>query len=169
MTRVFVVAIGLLISGSAAAEDPRVLDDDSQNLKRDILNLDRDLRVLEEKTLYPAPTQVAVFVAMDIGAFFKLENVRVEIDGREIAQHAYTEAETSALVRGATQQLYVGNAAPGTHQLIAIFTGRGPHDRAYRRAASLDFDQNSGPRNIELRVGDGENRQQPYFAASLAP
>lgn len=164
-----VAAIGLLASACAAAEDVRTLDQDSQNLKRQILDLDRDLRVLEDLALHPAPTRVAIFVAMDIGAFFKLESVRVELDGREIAQHAYSDEETAALVRGATHQVYLGNLAAGTHQIIAVFTGKGPHERAYRRAVSLDLEPASGPRNIELRVGDGQDRQQPEFTAGVRP
>ncbi|MDB5971877.1 MAG: helix-turn-helix, AraC type [Hydrocarboniphaga sp.] len=172
MTRVLALVVCALAGSMAAAEaaeDARLVDDDSQNLKREILELDRDLRVLEDQTLYPAPTRVAVFVAMDIGAFFKLQSLRIQLDGREVAQHTYTDAETAALIRGATQQLYVGNAAGGAHQLLAVFTGIGPHGRPYRRAASLDFDQSAGPRNIELRVGDGENRQQPEFTARVWP
>ena len=162
-------AVCLLASGLASAEDPRVLDQDSQALKRQILDLDRDLRVLEDLTLHPTDTRIAIFVAMDIGAFFELESVKVELDNREIARHEYTKAETDALIRGAAHEVYVGNLSAGTHQLLAVFTGKGPHGRDYRRAVSLDLQPANGPRNVELRVGDWQDPQKPQFSAQVKP
>lgn len=162
-------ALWLFASSIAAAEDPRVLDADSQALKRQILDLDRDLRVLEDITLHPAESRIAIFVAMDIGAFFKLESVKVEIDNQPVAQHDYSDPEAAALIRGAAQQLYVGNLASGPHQVLAVFTGKGPHGRAYRRAVNLDLEPASGPRNVELRVGDWQDPQKPQFSAGVRP
>ncbi|WP_428310448.1 AraC family transcriptional regulator [Hydrocarboniphaga sp.] len=164
-----VAAIWLCAGGIAAAEDARVLDADSQALKRQILELDRDLRVLEDLTLHPADSRIAIFVAMDIGAFFKLESVKVELDNREIARHDYTDAETDALIRGAAHEVYVGNLSSGPHQLLAVFTGKGPHGRDYRRAVNLDLQPASGPRNVELRVGDWQDPQKPQFSAQVKP
>jgi hypothetical protein len=164
-----VAALCLLASRIASAEDARALDADSQALKRQILDLDRDLRVLEDLTLHPAPARLAIFVAMDIGAFFKLESVKVELDDREIAQHDYSDAEAAALVRGATHEVYVGNLAAGPHQVMAVFTGQGPHGRAYRRAVNLDLAPANGPRNVELRVGDWQDPQKPQFSAGVKP
>src|SRR6185437_12608738 len=43
------------------------VDEQVQSLKSDVLDLNRDLFVLEQELLYPANTQVAVFVSMDAG------------------------------------------------------------------------------------------------------
>src|SRR5262245_66348293 len=48
---------------SAAA----ALDDRIQDVKSEMIRLNRDLMVLEEELLFPAKTQVAVFVSMDVG------------------------------------------------------------------------------------------------------
>lgn len=152
---------------ASAADDFAALDEASQNFKRDVLALNRDLLVLEEQTLTPDAGQIAVFVAMDLGAFFDVETLRVQIDGRQVSEYHYTDPEIEALIKGGTQRLYVGNLADGPHELVAVFTGRGPHGRDYRRAASLQFDKARGPRRVELRIVDTENRQQPDFAARI--
>ena len=57
------------------APDTRALDEEIQALKKDVVDLNRDLFVLEEELLFPANTQVAVFLSMDVGEFFALDSV----------------------------------------------------------------------------------------------
>jgi hypothetical protein len=52
---------------------------------------------------------------------------------------------------------------PGEHELVAVFTGQGPHTRDYRRAASLVFEKGIGPKYIELTISDRVSKQQPEF------
>src|SRR6185437_1851030 len=94
-------------SSPPAATPP--VDEQVQSLKSDVLDLNRDLFVLEQELLYPANTQVAVFVAMDAGTFFALDSVQLKIDGKEVADYLYTPREVHALVQGGVQRLYVGN------------------------------------------------------------
>ena len=49
-------------AASAASLDSRI-----QDAKGDVIRLNRDLLVLEEELLFPANTQVAVFLSMDVG------------------------------------------------------------------------------------------------------
>jgi hypothetical protein len=51
----------------------------------------------------------------------------------------------------------------GEHELVAIFTGEGPHERDYRRGASLTFDKNIGAKYVELTISDREQKLQPEF------
>ena len=174
--RCLATAFGLIAAGvvapvlaQATASADASLEADSQAFKHEALDLERDLRQLETARLYPAPNRIEVFVSTDIGAFFKLETVRVELDGKTIAEHRYSDAEAAVLIRGAAQQLHVGTATSGTHQLLAVFTGQGPGGRQYRRGASVDFTQANKPSLIDLRVIDGEGPQQPAFSAKVLP
>lgn len=170
--RLLLGVAALLAAGTAAAQAGAGaggdLDVAAQDLKRRALELNRDLLVQQEATLYPAATQLAVFVAADLGSFFELESLKLSIDGQQLAEHRYSAAEANALFKGGTQQLYVGNLADGRHELLAVFSGRGAH-RPIRRAVPLAFDKQPGARQIELRVGDGESRQEPAFSARLWP
>ncbi len=38
-------------------------------------------------------TQVAVFLSMDVGEFFSLDSVQLEVDGKEVSNYLYTERE----------------------------------------------------------------------------
>jgi invasion protein IalB len=139
------------------------VDEQVQSLKSDVLNLNRDLFVLEQELLYPANTQVAVFVSMDAGTFFALDTVQLKIDGKEVADYLYTPREVHALVQGGVQRLYVGNLKVGKHELVAFFTGKGPHNLDYTRGATLEFQKDIGAKYLELTITDDQKKLQPQF------
>ena len=142
---------------------PAPVDEQVQSLKSDVLDLNRDLFVLEQELLYPANTQVAVFVAMDAGTFFALDSVQLKIDGKEVANYLYTPREVNALVQGGVQRLYVGNLKVGKHELVAFLTGKGPHARDYTRGATLQFQKDIGAKYLELTITDDQSKLQPQF------
>jgi hypothetical protein len=146
-----------------SATDTRGLDQDIQGLKKDVVDLNRDLFVLEEELLFPANTQVAVFISMDVGDFFQLDAVTLKIDQKEVANYLYTPREVEALAKGGVQRLYIGNLKAGQHELVAFFSGQGPHERDYRRGATLKFEKGIGAKYLELKINDRQRRQQPEF------
>jgi len=152
-----------LVAAAGDAGSFRTLDEEVQDLKKLAVDLNRDLFLLEEELLFPANTQVAIFVSMDVGEFFALDSVEVLLDDKNVSNYLYTEREVDALIRGGVQRVYVGNVRAGEHELVAFFTGAGPHDRDYRRGASLTFDKGIGPKYIELTISDSENALQPEF------
>lgn len=139
------------------------LDDRIQDVKADVIRLNRDLLILEEELLFPANTQVAVFVSMDVGKLFALESVKIKLDGKDVANYLYTPAEVQALHRGGVQRIYVGNLKAGEHELVAFFTGQGPHTRDYKRGATVKFQKGTEPKYIELRIRDSTGKLQPEF------
>ena len=147
-----------------AAAEVRTVDQDVQALKKQLIDLNRDLFKLEEELLYPASTQVAVFVSMNVGTFFALDSVTLKVDDKEVANYLYTEREVEALHRGGVQKLYLGNLKAGEHELVAVFTGKGPHERDYRRGTTLRFDKAVGAKYVELRITDRDAALQPEFA-----
>ena len=154
-------------AAAAAAPEPTGLDARVQQLKADVIRLNRDLLVLEEELLYPAGTQVALFVSMDVGKLFDLESVQIKLGDTLVATHLYTSQEVQALHRGGVQRVYVGNLRAGKHQVTAFFTGRGPHERDYKRGTTLEFDKGTEPRYIELRIRDAQAKLQPEFDVKI--
>ncbi len=67
-----------------ATPDTRALDEEIQSIKKDAVDLNRDLFVLEEELLFPANTQVAVFLSMDVGEFFALDTVELRVDDKQV-------------------------------------------------------------------------------------
>lgn len=148
---------------AAKREKFRSLDEDVQSLKKEVLDLNRDLFLLEEELLFPANSQVAFFISMDVGEYFDLDSVNLKIDGKEVANYLYTEREADALVRGGVHRVHMANLKTGEHELIATFVGSGPHSRDYRRGATLSFDKGIGAKYIELEITDRVKKQQPEF------
>ncbi|MDE2300073.1 MAG: AraC family transcriptional regulator [Burkholderiales bacterium] len=150
-------------AGAASAAAASNLDDRIQDTKHDVIELNRDLLVLEEELLFPANTQVALFVSMDVGKLFELDSVQIKLDDKLVASYLYTPLEVQALHRGGMQRVYLGNLRSGAHELVAFFTGKGPHERDYKRGTTVKFDKGSGAKYIELRIQDSMDKLQPEF------
>jgi hypothetical protein len=153
-------------AGAAVAPDAadfKTLDQEVQGLKKDVIDLNKDLFVLEEELLFPANTQVALYVSMDVGTFFALDSVTVRIDNKEVKNYLYTAREADALLKGGVQQIYLGNLKVGKHELVAFFTGKGPGERDYKRGATIKFDKGVGAKYLELKITDRVAKHQPEF------
>jgi hypothetical protein len=174
------MAAAIMLIGTVRAQEPtpaapapaadatsdastRGLDQQIQDLKKDVIDLNKDLFVLEEELLFPANTQVAVFVSVDVGDFFALDSISLKIDNRDVTNYLYTPREVAALLKGGVQRLYVGNLKAGEHELVAFFNGKGPHDRNYKRGANLKFEKGVGAKYLELKVTDHAHAQEPEF------
>jgi hypothetical protein len=161
------VSAALTPGAPASAPVAGTLDGRIQDVKSDVIKLNRDLLVLEEELLFPANTQVALFVSMDVGKMFQLDSVQVKLDDKVIANYLYTALEVEALHRGGVQRVYLGNLKNGQHELIAFFTGKGPHERDYRRGANVKFEKTGEAKYIELRIQDSAGKLQPEFDVKL--
>jgi hypothetical protein len=149
--------------------NPAALGSQMEGIKRDLVELKRDLVVLEEDLLYPASTQVAVFLSMDVGEFFALDSVTLKLNGKDVTHYLYTEKQADALFRGGVQRLFVGNVKQGENQLTAFFTGKGPEGRDYRRATTVTFEKSFEPSYVELKISDSTAKYQPEFVATVSP
>jgi len=150
-------------AGAASGPEAATLDGRIQDVKNDVIKINRDLLVLEEELLFPASTQVALFVSMDVGKMFELDSVQVKLDDKVVASYLYTPLEVQALHRGGVQRVYLGNLKVGNHELVAFFTGKGPHERDYKRGTTVKFDKSTDPKYIELRITDSSAKLQPEF------
>ena len=151
------------LSADALSGADLSLDEEVQSIKARTLELNRDLFILEEELLFPDNTQVAVFLSLDIGEFFTLDAVKLTVDGTVVGNYLYTDRQVDALRRGGVHRLYMGNMKVGEHEVVAVFTGRGPSGRDYRRATSINFEKTRGAKHLELQIVDSENQRQPEF------
>lgn len=159
----FVAPVTTLQAEGESTANLKTVDQDVQALKKQLIDLNRDLFKLEEELLYPASTQVAVFLSVDVGTFFALDSVTLKVDDKEVANYLYTEREVEALHRGGVQKLYLGNLKAGEHEITAFFVGKGPHERDYRRGTTLKVEKAVGAKYVELRISDREAALQPEF------
>jgi len=153
-----------LFSVSVFAAQAPGLDQEIQDIKQQTLALNRDLFILEEELLFPDNTQVAVFLSLDVGEFFALDAVKLTIDGTVVTHYLYTERQVGALQRGGVHRLYMGNLKAGEHEIVAVFTGKGPSGRDYRRGTQLVIQKTTGAKSLELKITDSTDKRQPEFA-----
>jgi len=159
-------AQGAVDSRAEAQESVNALSLEIQDLKESVITLNKNLRVLEEDLLFPANTQVTVFLSLDVGKYFSLDSVKLKLDGKIVASHNYTQRELVALARGGVHRLHVANLSVGDHNIAAFFTGMGPSGREYKRGTSLEISKESGPKYVELKISDSTLKLQPEFTVA---
>lgn len=158
----------LAASGTGWSEEPSKIDQEMEDVKKALVDLKRDLVILEEDLLFPASSQVSVFLSMDVGDLFQLDAVSLKLNGKEVTHHLYTDKQVDALYRGGVQKLFVGNVKQGDNRVTAFFTGRGPAGRDFRRATTVEFEKTFEPTFIELAISDETADYQPEFKAAVS-
>jgi hypothetical protein len=131
-----------------------------ERLKKEVLTLNRELFILEEDLLFPANTQVSVFVSVDIGRFFTLDSVELKLNNEDVAGFLYTQRQRESLEQGGIQRLFKGNLKTGRHQITAIFIGLDQEQRTVKRAVTHEFEKEDDAVMIELKVEDNSRNLQ---------
>lgn len=155
------LCVSRVMAEPVAATPP--LNTQLEALKNTSLELNKNLLLLEEDLLFPASTQVGVYLSMDTGQFFELDSVKLTIDDQLVASHLYTHQQTQALHRGGVQRLHLGNLKKGQHEITAIFVGRGPDKSEYKRGATYSYFKDEKAGVLELRIRDESRTLQPTF------
>lgn len=158
-------AITLTVASFSAKSQEAPLSNQIETLKKALIELNRDLFILEEDLLFPSSTQIAVYLSVDVGTYFSLDAVELKIDNDTVTHYLYTEKQINALYRGGIQRLYMGNVSQGSHELTAFFIGYGPENREYKRAVTLTFDKEDDAKAVELKIIDSSAKHQPEFTA----
>lgn len=151
-----------LLPASHAADPTRAANRDLQALKQGVLELNRELTALEQQLLFPS-TQLGVFLSIDVGTPIRLVDINLQVDGKNVAYHFYTDTEFQALTKGGIHRVYTGNIGSGEHTLKATITGYDPQGKDYQRTTAYKFVKAAGRKMIELKVVDDiESRQHKF-------
>lgn len=175
LLQITLLMLGALLATSLVFANPpasdagqqKTLNKKIESLKNEVLQLNKDLFILEEDLLFPANTQFSVFLSVDTAQLFSLDSVQVRIDDKIVANHLYTERELQALKRGGVQRLYIGNLTSGQHELVAYFTGQGPSKRDFKRGTTLKIDKTTEPQFVELKIIGNTTKEQPEFSVKV--
>ena len=164
----FGVLLWAWVSGSFAEEISREqikgLDEQVQDIKKDVMGISTELTQLEEKLIYPSNTQVSVFVSFEEGAKFRLDAVKIKIDGKDVSHHIYTFKELEALQNGGVQRLYTGNIRTGEHTLDVSINAKSSGGSVDLQTSSHKFTKSVEPKLIEvILAGSGTSSQRIGF------
>jgi len=147
-------------ANEVSREQIKGLDEQVQDIKKDVLNLSSELARLEEKLLFPSNTQVSLFISMHEGDDFRLDSVQLKLDEKVVAQHLYSFRELEALQSGGVQRLYLGNIKTGDHDLVVSYTGKAPAGGEYNRSGSYSVSKDVGPKFVEIKIAGPESTEQ---------
>jgi hypothetical protein len=137
------------------------LDGELQAIKEEILEINRDILLLEELSLYPYGQQLIVLVSVANNSPGSPDAIALQLDGQTVSQHSYTGGEGAALQAGGVHRLYTGRLTDGEHQLEVSVAGRQSGDRSFRQQRSVTITKVPGRKYLELHLGPGENPSEP--------
>ena len=160
------IAMALIFCGSLTAvgaqelsgNDMRSLDGQVQEIKSDVLNIASELGNLEERLLYPSNTQLALFVSIAQDEQFRLDAVKLEIDGQLATHHIYSFQELEALQKGGVQRIFTGNVVTGGHELRVTVLGKLENGQDFNLSDSFSFNKGVKPKALGIELtGSGAN------------
>lgn len=165
--------IGMWVVTSAAeeiatreitGEQIKAIDRQVQDIKNDVLGISTGITLLEEKLIYPANTRISIFLTVAQVDKFRLDAVKIKMDGGAAADHNYTSHELEALQHGGVQRIYIGNIRTGGHELEVALTGKSTSNNDYQQKASYKFTKDAGAKLIEISVaGPGSGNEAIVF------
>lgn len=159
-TLVLAASMTAALAQPAAKEQVKGLDEQVQDIKKDVLAISTELLQLEEKLLYPSNTQVSLFLSLAADMKLRVDSVKLKIGGQDVAHHIYTYKELEALRSGGIQRLHTSNLRTGEHQLEVTVIGKTADNGEYRQVASRTITKSIEPKLVEIVLNSpGSGRQ----------
>ena len=162
-----IMCIFAINSGLHAEVSQADLADKADKLKEQVLELNQELFVLEEDLLFPLDSQIHVFVTIEDDFIFKMNSVKLELDGKVVSNYLYTEKETQVLQRGGVQQIYAGKMITGKHKLMVTFSGKAASFRDYKRISSIPVTKTKKTKFVELKIKASKSDKQPVLLVKV--
>ena len=158
-TRVVLVALFAVFAGAAHSEglsgdNMKSLDGQVQEIKSDVLDIASELQNLEERLLYPSGTQLSIFVTVEEGKPFRLDAVKIEINGELATHHIYSFNELEALQKGGVQRAYTGNVTTGDHELLVTVMGKTDGGEDFSRTNTFSFAKGVKPKTLGITLAE---------------
>ena len=142
-------------SADMSREQIKGLDEQVQEIKKDVLAISTELQRLEEKLLYPSNTQVSVFISVENDSQYNPDAIQIKMDNKKVAYHIYSFKEVDALRRGGVQRIYTGNIKHGDHQLEISLIGKVDGNSESTKKSSFTINKGIGPKLVEISLGSG--------------
>ena len=142
---------GFLGAEEVTKEQIKGLDEQVQEIKKDVLAISADLNQLEEKLIYPSDTQLAFFVSLESDSNFQPDAIKIKLDGKDVAHYIYSYKEVEAMQRGGVQRVFVGNVRTGEHRLDVISLGKSGGSQSTDQATHV-LNNGVGPQFLEIKL-----------------
>jgi hypothetical protein len=137
------------------------LDSELQAIKEEILAINRDMRALEEISMYPQGQQMVVLVSIAAGSGLSAARITLNVDGQIVSRHDYSEQESNALLKGGVHRLYSGGVSEGEHRVEVSLSGYRTRKKPFTQRNSTTIHKVPGRKYLELHLGPGERKSEP--------
>ena len=132
-------------------EQIKGLDEQVQDIKKDVLGISTELNLLEEKLLFPSNTQISFFVSVVKDSGFDPDAIELKLDDKDVAHHIYSFKEVEALHKGGVQKVFTGNVRTGEHKLQVTVIGKKGGSKS-NETASHTVTKGVGPQLVEITL-----------------
>ena len=143
--------VGLAGAEEVTKEQIKGLDEQVQEIKKDVLSISAELNLLEEKLLYPSNTHIAFFVSVAPESGLEPDSIEITLDNKNVANYIYSFKEVQALQKGGVQRVFTGNVRTGEHDLKVSVNGKQGGSKK-TDAASHKVNKGIGPQFVEIRL-----------------
>ena len=172
LTAVLTSFMLMAASGLSLADDDKIntrerfteADREIQAVKQEILEINREILLLEEQLLYPQGQQVVVFVSLNADSPVNVNSISLSLDGQVVSRHVYTHSEEAALHNGGIHRLYVGRLEDGVHVVDVSLSGTGTGGQQFLSQQSAEIIKRAGRKVMELKIAAVDNRKEPQFS-----
>ncbi len=141
------------IAADVTKEQIKGLDEQVQDIKKDVIDLTAGLLQLEEKLLFPSNSQFALFVSLADPEDLRLDAIQIKLENKVLAHHLYTFRELEAMQKGGVQKIYTGNIKTGDHKLVISYTAKAVSGGEMKRSSSYTLKKGVGPKFVEIKIG----------------
>jgi hypothetical protein len=132
-------------------EQIKGLDEQVQDIKKDVLGISAELNQLEEKLLFPSNTQISFFVSLEKDAGFEPDAIQLQLDDKDMTYHIYSFKEVEAMQKGGVQRVFTGNVRTGEHNLQVTVSGKSSGSKK-SDTATHSVTKGVGPQFVEIRL-----------------
>ena len=153
MTLMIIYLPQICVAEQLSREQIKGLDEQVQDIKKDVLAISAELNLLEEKLLYPSNTQVSVFISVLKESKYIPDAIQIKVDNKKVAYHIYSFKEVDALSRGGVQRIYTGNIKRGNHKLDISLIGKTHGGDKNKKKSSFSINKGIGPKLVEVVLG----------------
>ncbi|MFV2059396.1 MAG: hypothetical protein ACC653_01860 [Gammaproteobacteria bacterium] len=126
-------------------------------------DVNKELSELQEILFKPEKSQLAVLLTVTAPSGFKLNFVNLYLDNRKTKTYIYSQRESKALLKNATQKIYVGNLSEGEHTIKAEFSAIGGNKQSYEISSSSKLTKTDTTKFVELEISKSEQQDLPVL------
>ena len=164
MRNLLLISLLLTVCSVASATPNGSVAGKIQALKQQAVKLHKDLLQLEADLLYPAKTQVAIYVSKKLAKSVVLSQLELFIDDQRVASHIYSAEDNHALDLGGMQRLYLGNVRVGEHEFKVTAKGIDQTKAVITLQGNAGLYKSSEPLSINIGLSDTAGTTPPVLS-----